>query len=464
MTANRSPFDVASTLWTDAGGPTQTLGSLSLTGADAVLPSIFRVGTAAITTIAGAVLATAEIAHHRTRRRPTVTVGGRESAVAFRSERYLRIDGQPVPNPWDPISGYYRCGDDRWVQLHCNFPHHRDGVLDHFGLPADRSQLEAAIAERAAPDVESELAAKGLCVAMMRSRDEWRAGPGAPLGDQPLVQISRIGDAPPRPLRAGSGGPLSGLRVLDLTRVLAGPICSRFLASHGADVMRVGASRLPTIGTLLADTNLGKRWADIDLKSGEGTAALRALEHDADLFIQGYRPGAINDLGFGPEAVAERQPGIVYVSISAFGHDSPWAPRRGFDSLTQMASGIAEEAARAKGLDGPVPLPCQALDHGTGYLAAMGALLARRRVALEGGSWHVQVSLARTGWWLDDLGRVPGGFDHPDPTAADVAELLVSSSSTTGPTRHAPPPGQLDASPGRWVLPAPTKPNSAARW
>ena len=236
------------------------------------------------------------------------------------------------------------------------------------------------------------------------------------------MSIEQIGDAPPEALSAAAR-PLAGIRVLDLTRIIAGPVCGRALAVHGADVLLVGASHLPSLRPLVVDTGRGKLSAFIDLREARGREALAVLARDADIFAQGYRPGVIAALGFGPEEVAKIRPGIIFVSLCAYGHHGPWAPRRGFDSLVQTASGFNAAEAEAFGASEPKPLPGQALDHATGYLMAFAAMAALIHRAERGGSWHVRVSLAQTAHWLRRLGRIDG-IACSDPKFDDVRDRL----------------------------------------
>jgi crotonobetainyl-CoA:carnitine CoA-transferase CaiB-like acyl-CoA transferase len=269
----------------------------------------------------------------------------------------------------------------------------------------------------------------------------------------PLLEIVRIGDAPAEPLPPGAR-PLSRVRVLDLTRVLAGPVCGRTLAAHGADVLRVTGPHLPDIPGLDIDTGRGKLSAHIDLRGDDGKATLAALLAEADIFVQGYRPGGIAERGFSPERAAEVRPGIVYVSLSAWGHVGPWSTRRGFDSLVQTASGVNHAEAEVAGVDKPVELPCQALDHGAGYLMATGAMLALKRRAEIGGSWLVRLSLAQVGHWLTGLGRLPDGRTGAPITRADLPHLLDELPSRYGKLsalRHA---GQLSETPPGWDRPS----------
>src|SRR5581483_7512470 len=256
-----------------------------------------------------------------------------------------------------------------------------------------------------------------------------------------------------RPLPAAAERPLSGIRVLDLTRVIAGPVCGRTLAAHGADVMRITAPHLPGLPMLDIDTGRGKLSAALDLRSPDDRERLAGLLREAHVFVQGYRPGGIAALGFSPEACAEIRPGIVAVTLSAYGRAGPWASRRGFDSLVQNVSGINHAEAEAAGVPPPKELPAQALDHASGYLMAFGAMTALARKEREGGSWHVRVSLAQTGHWLTGLGRLRNGFDAPDPKHADVADLLEEAPGPLGRltfVRHA---AQLAETPARWDRP-----------
>ncbi|MGW5266721.1 CoA transferase [Microbispora sp. NPDC004025] len=279
------------------------------------------------------------------------------------------------------------------------------------------------------------------------SRTEPPSGGRVWAGETPADPATGL---PPGPYR-----PLSGLRVLDLTRVIAGPVAARALAAYGADVLRVGAAHLPEVPGLVVETAFGKRSCHVDLRSEADT--LRELVRQADVIVQAYRPGALRARGFGPEDLAALRPGIVCVDISAYGGRGPWASRRGFDSLVQMACGIAHENG-----DGllPSPLPAQALDHGTGYLAAFGAVAALIRRAAEGGSWHVEVSLARTAAWLDELGRV----DAEETRQPPVDDLLATMDSPFGALTYVRPPGAVDGARPHWTSPPPRQGEHPASW
>lgn len=456
--------DALEQIWSALGGAPEAVSRVTLTGVEPALPSSFRVGTAAQATIAASALAASEVDRARNGRRQAVTVDMRHAAAEFRSERLYTIDGKPPGGGWDRIAGVYRTRDGRWVRLHTNFPHHRDGILALLGCDYDRDRVAAALGGWTGQAFEDEVAARGLCATMMRTPEEWAAHPqGRVVARLPLLEIVRIADAPPRPLPPGTR-PLSGVRVIDLTRVLAGPVCGRTLAAHGADVLRITAAHLPAIPSADMDTGRGKLQARVDLDDEAGRATLRALLAETDIFVQGYRPGGVAARGFSPEACAAIRPGIVYVSLNAWGHAGPWEPRRGFDSLMQTATGMNAAEAEAAGVEGPKELPCQANDHAAGYLMAAGAMAALQRRAEVGGSWLVRLSLAQVGHWLMSLGRVENGFAGPDIKRADVADLLEETASGFGAMsalRHA---GQLELTPPGWERPSMPLGSHAPAW
>jgi crotonobetainyl-CoA:carnitine CoA-transferase CaiB-like acyl-CoA transferase len=304
-------------------------------------------------------------------------------------------------------------------------------------------------------DFENAAAAAGLVAAALRRFDEWDLTPqGQALAIQPLFSIERIGDAAPLalPPLSESDRPLSGVRALDLTRVLAGPVSGRALAAYGADVMLINAPHLPNIEAI-ADTSRGKLSALVDLRQPAGQDALARLLAEAHVFIQGYRPGGLAALGWGAQELALRRPGIVYVSLSAYGVHGPWAPRRGFDSLVQTAMGFNHAEGEAAGDGQPRPLPMQIIDEATGYLMAMGISVALWRQQREGGSWHVQLSLAQTGQWLRGLGRVPGGLGVRKPEMTPWLERMHSGFGELVAIRHSADLGRTPAGSTRLSMP-----------
>jgi crotonobetainyl-CoA:carnitine CoA-transferase CaiB-like acyl-CoA transferase len=387
-----TPHDMLADIWQLARLPAAALDRIAFSDAEPALPSSFRVGAVAQATIGAAGLAAAELWRRRGGTAQQVGVDMRHAAHEFLSEHLFTIDGGPPPGIFDKIWGLYQCGDGRWVRLHTNFEHHRDGVLQLLDCDYSREAVAASLRAWKAQAFEDACAEVGAVVSMMRSPEEWQEHPQCQALDQlPLITIEKIGEAPPRPLPP-SDRPLGGLRVLDLTRIIAGPVSGRTLAAHGADVLRVTAPHLPSNRALVIDAGRGKLSTHIDLRAEPGRETLRNLLREADVFTQGYRPGAIAQWGFAPEDAAEIRPGIVYVSLSAFGHQGPWSAKRGFDSIVQTASGINYAEGQAAGVEGPKPLPCQALDHGSGYLMAFGAMAALMRRADVGGSWHVRVA------------------------------------------------------------------------
>ena len=439
-------------LWGRVEGDPTALERATLTGADPVLPTDFKIGAAASAVIAASGLAATEIWRLRTGRGQSVAVDLRAAVAAFRSERYLRAESQPDLDRRDPLFGFYRAGDGRFIQIHSNLPHHRDGALRLLGCEATRDSVAAAVTRWTAADLENAFAAAGLPTGMVRSRAEWWAHPqGQAVASLPLLEIVKIGEAPPEPAGAGPRA-LSGLRVLDLTRVIAGPVCGRTLASFGADVLLVSAAHLPNLPGLVIDTGLGKLSTSLDVRQAGDALRLRALVREADVFCQSYRPGALAHLGLAPEDLARLRPGLVYVTLSAFGHQGPWRERRGFETIIQSVSGMAHEQGQAVGAEGPRHLPAQVVDHGTGYLAALGALVALARRAREGGSYLVRVSLAQTGRWVDGLGRVDGRSAR-DQTLETIPDLLADMDSPFGRLRHVVPAARLSETPAFWSRP-----------
>ena len=439
-------------VWRLGQMPPEALGHAILSGADPVLPSSFAVGTAAQVPIAAAALAACELGHARGQARQEVRVDMLHAALECVG--WFSVDGR-VPEIWDKFSGLYRCADG-WVRVHANFAHHRDGALRLLGLApegAQRADAERALLGWRALEFEQAAADRGLVVAALRRFEEWEQHPqGVAIAAQPLMSFERIGDAPPclLPRLNADQRPLSGLRVLDLTRILAGPACGRALAAYGADVMLVNAPHLPNIESI-SSMSRGKLSAQVDLRSDQGRHDLDELLASTQVFVQGYRPGGIEQLGYGPQALAQRRPGIVCVSLSAYGTEGPWRSRRGFDSLVQTAMGFNQAEAAAAGKPEPKPLPMQILDYATGHLMAFAASAALLRQMREGGSWHVRVSLAQTAQWIRSLGRVPGGLGIAWPDRQPFLETTRSGFGELVAVRHS---AQLSLTPARWTRPS----------
>jgi crotonobetainyl-CoA:carnitine CoA-transferase CaiB-like acyl-CoA transferase len=450
----QTPRDILSDLWRLAGGEPAALDAVTLTGAEPQLPSSFRVGAAAQASIAASGLAAAEIWKARSGEPQQLAVDMVHAVVECRSERYLHLDGKPPPPTWDPTAGVYKTRGGRFVRLHTNFPHHRAAICKVLNCEPEREKIQTALMQWDGEAFETAAYAAGGVVSLMRSYEEWSALPQArALAELPAFTIEKIGEAPPRPWPKGDR-PLAGIRVLDLSRVIAGPVAGRTLAVHGADVMLISGPDLPAIPWLTIDTGRGKLSSFVELKSGEGRDTLRRLLAEADVFSQGYRPRAIASLGFAPEDAAKISPGIVYVTLSAYGHAGPWAERRGFDSLVQTATGFNHAEGQAAGIDGPKELPAQMLDHATGYLMAFGAMMAKLRQSREGGSWHVRVSLAQTGRWLWGLGRIVDGLKTADVKPDAVAPFMEDMRSGFGMLNAVSHAAKLSKTSASWARPA----------
>jgi crotonobetainyl-CoA:carnitine CoA-transferase CaiB-like acyl-CoA transferase len=457
MTSHLSAPQVVTRLWRDAHLAPRALERLTLSGAEPVLPSSFAVATAAQASIAAAALAASEIGRWRNGQAHAVAVDALDAALECTG--HFSVDGR-VPDKWDKLSGLYRCRDGH-VRIHANFAHHRDGALRLLGLAPGpetaRSAVEAAVLGHDAEALEDAAAHAGLVISAARSTAQWQAHPqGQAVATLPLWTCERMGDAAPRasPALADDAAPLSGLRLLDLTRILAGPTCGRALAAYGADVMLVNSPKLPNIESI-ADTSRGKLSCHADLTASDGRDALQALLDSADVLVQGYRPGGLDAQGFGPAQAARLRPGIVYVSLSAYGHVGPWAGRRGFDSLVQTATGFNDDERLAAGGGPPRAMPVQILDYATGFLMAWALQATLLRQWREGGSWHVRLSLAQTGHWLRSLGRVDGGLAAAMPATdphlvhgpsgwgdlAAIPHAARFSRMLTSPLRPSMPPG-----------------------
>jgi len=449
-----SPREILTHLWTLTGGEPATLDAVTLTGEEPQLPSSFRVAAAAQACVAAAGLAAAHVWKLRSGQSQDVAVDMRHAVVECRSERYLRVDGKPPPPAWDVIAGVYKTRDRRFVRLHTNFPHHRDAVCQILNCKAERDDVQAALLRWDAEAFETAAYAAGGVVAMMRSYDEWSDLPQArALAALPLITIEKIGEAAPKAWPRGDR-PLAGLRALDLSRVIAGPVAGRTLAVHGADVLLISGPDLPAIPWLTIDTGRGKLTSFVELRSEQGRGVLRDLLATADIFSQGYRPRSLANLGFSPEQAARINPGIVFVSLSAYGHTGPWAERRGFDSLVQTATGFNHAEAQAAGIDGPKELPAAILDHATGYLMAFGAMMAKARQSREGGSWHVRVSLAQTGRWIWSLGRLPDALKTEELKGVAISPFVEEVASGFGPLRSIRHSAELSKTPAFWARPA----------
>ncbi|RPH77872.1 MAG: CoA transferase, partial [Candidatus Rokuibacteriota bacterium] len=334
-------------------------------GTDPILPTPFRIGETGAAALAAVGLAASDLWELSTGRHQEVAVDIRQATASLRSGHYMTLDGKPVPTDRNTVMGVYPARNGRWSYLHCNFPNHREAALKVLGVPEDREAVRKAVAGWDALELEEAIIAARGAGGMVRTMEEWATHPqAAAIASLPLMEIVKIGASKPEPLPAGDR-PLSGVRVLDLTRVLAGPTCARTLAEHGADVVKITAAHLPNIGYQEYDTGHGKLSANLDLRQAKDLEALRGLVREGDVFSQGYRPGTLGDRGLSPEVLAQLRPGIVYVSLCAFGHVGPWASRRGFDTVVQTVSGITSRQGELfPGAEpGPQFYPMSAIDY-----------------------------------------------------------------------------------------------------
>jgi hypothetical protein len=426
---------VAADLWAVLGGHGDAIDTVLFDGPTHVLPSVFPVTEAATAAVAVATLAVAAADDDP----GPVTIDSHHACAAIRGERFVRIgDGTPPPL-WDPVAGDYQTADG-WIRLHTNYPHHRRAALDILEAPEQREAVAGAVRGWQGDALESAIVGAGGCAAVMRSVDEWHAHPhGRHIDECPVVSVAPIGPAGP-PVVAGG---LEGLRVLDLTRVIAGPTASRFLAGWGADVLRVEAPGFREGRTLVVETGFGKRSCALDLRSTEDRSRFEDLVGGADVVVHGFRPRALDGLGYTTPALIALQPNLIIASECAYGSAGPWSTRRGFDSLVQMSTGLADAGMRAAGADHPVPLPCQLLDHATGLFLAAGVAMARRQQRDRGGAYSVSASLARTARWLESLGRAD--IAAPSADADDVSRWCDTTETPWGPVRHVRQPGSIGA-------------------
>ena len=452
--------DALSTLTPIAGWDAARASEVEFTDdIDPILPTPFRIGETAAASLAAVGLAISDIWELRAGRGQDVGVDVRQATASLRSSRYMTRGGKSIAAERHPLMGVYPAKNGRWSYLHCNFPNHRKVALSVLGVEEDNAAVRKAVSKWDALELEEAIIAAGGAGGMVRSMDEWAQHPQADaVASLPLLEIKKIGDSPPEMLPEGPR-PLSGIRVLDLTRVLAGPTCARTLAEHGADVLKITAPHLASIGSQEFDTGHGKLSAHLDLRQNQDLETLRDLIRQADIFSQGYRPGTLAGRGLSPYDLAALRPGIIYVSLSAFGRVGPWAARRGFDTVVQTVSGItARQGEMFPGSEpGPQFYPVSAIDYLTGYLMAFGTLLALARRVTEGGSWLVSISLAQTGRWLVGRGQVSeeGLRDVPeDFTSEEIASWSTFSDLSVGRVSHLAPVLQLSETHPHWSRPA----------
>jgi crotonobetainyl-CoA:carnitine CoA-transferase CaiB-like acyl-CoA transferase len=436
-----------------------------------VLATRFAADEAVSAALAAGGAVAADLWEMRSGQGQSVEVSTREAAASLTSYGFLRFeDPAQAPPLRDPamlrsgVLGFHATGDGRHVLLHPSFPPGTERILRALDCVAEPDAVKAACLARTAQEIEDAVAAERGCAGVVRAPEEWDASEqGRQLAAHPPVEVIKIADSPPEPMPAMGEAPLSGIRVVDMTRVLAGPTCARTLAQYGADVLYLASPKLPASNGFLPDTNHGKLSAWLDLDEAAGRERLRGLLAEADVFSQGYRTGAMERMGFGPAELAALRPGLVYTSINCYGHEGPWRGRAGWEQLAQTVTGMAHVHG---GAEGPQLQPGAVTDYTTGYLAAFGSLIALQRRALYGGSYLVRVSLCQTGMWVRGLG-VAGPAQMTSARkleSAEVGGFLTSSHGGYGRLTHLRPAVRMGKTPARWARPVVKLGTHPAAW
>lgn len=456
------PTPLASILesfWSALGGEPADLEAMEVSGTGA-LPSTFAVTDFAGAAVAAAAAAIREIVRSNTGSRPMLTVDRRLSSLWFGMS--IRPQGWSLPALRDPVTGDYRT-EDGWIRIHANAPRHRAAAEKVLDCGGDTRALARAIAGWTGSRLESAIVAAGGCAAQMRTCEQWREHPqGVAVASEPLIHILRT-SAPAgcRERRGSPDRPLAGIRVLDLTRVLAGPVATRFLAGYGAAVLRIDPPDWDEPG-LVPEVALGKRCSRLDLNTPADRQRFESLLRTADILVHGYRPGALAALGYGGRARQELAPGLIEVSLNAYGWSGPWSQRRGFDSLVQMSAGIAAAGMAWRAAGRPMPLPVQALDHATGYLIAAAALRGLAQRLATGRGSRARLSLASTAKALIDCGMREVDAPLEPESAEDIDPKLEET--RWGAARRLRPPVTIEGVPMYWTLPATSLGSAAASW
>jgi hypothetical protein len=423
------------------------------------LPSVFAVTDFAAAAVAAAGAAVGELVAARFGAAPGVAVNRRLASLWFGFS--IQPVGWTLPAAWDALAGDYPTADG-WIRLHTNAPHHRDAALSVLGVPADKSEVSRAVALWKADALETAVVQSEGCAAAMRSMATWAThAQGESVNREPLMAARGTDDSGPSTMSGTRARPLQGIRVLDLTRVLAGPVATRFLAGFGADVLRIDPPTWDEPG-VVPDVTLGKRCARLDLRDSHGRVVFLDLLRSADVLVHGYRSDALDKLGLDARTRREIRPGLVDVSLNAYGWSGPWRHRRGFDSLVQMSAGIADAGMRMLGRDRPTPLPVQALDHTAGYLMAAAVVRGLTHRIGTGRGFEGRTSLARTAQLLvgGPAGRVRGDLGPAEEN--DWSHPIEATEF--GPARRLRPPVAIGDAPMHWDRPAVKLGSSPPAW
>jgi len=444
-------------------------GEVTISGSDPVFSARFKIGETTANILAGIGVAVTDIHEMKTGKRQKVAIDVRHAAATCQSSKFLSkpaADGgwkavesssmthmRSITQPW-------QCKDGRWYLPHFNLPHLHDRVIGVLKCESNADAVKKAISKWDSHDLEEAIAEARACGSIIRSNAEWLEHPhGKVLAGRALIDITKIGDTDPIPFPKGER-PLSGIKVLDLTRILAGPIAARTLAENGANVLMITAKHLPQVPEHVMDTSHGKSSTFLDFNKPEDVATVKKLARNADVFSQGYRPGIMDKHGLSPEQLAKERPGIIYLSISCYGHGGPFSGRGGWEQIGQSATGICLD----NGDERPKLLPASACDYTTGYNGALGVLLALARRAREGGSYHVRVSLCRSGMYIYKQGHVK--YPQPDMglSEAELNAILIESTGGHGALKHLGPVLKMSETKPYWDKPSPVLGANKAEW
>jgi crotonobetainyl-CoA:carnitine CoA-transferase CaiB-like acyl-CoA transferase len=450
-------------------------GEVSIRGSDPFYRAPYRAGECGAACLAATGVAANDIWEIRTGSRQQMEIGVPEAAATLRAGEYTQhrddtgvyrrippsdamVHMRSITQPWPTRDG-------RWFLPHFNLPNLRArvlGVLQCADTPAD---VSAAVRRWNADELEEAVAAARGCGGMIRSTAEWLAHPqGAWLATRPVVEIERMDDSAAEPFHPGPR-PLSGVRVLDLTRILAGPIAGRTLAEHGADVLMITAGHLPQVTEYVRETSHGKRSCFLDLKHPDGSRQFAELARTADIVIDGYRSGRVEALGFGPAQLAALRPGLIHVSVSCFGSGGPFAGRAGWEQIAQSVTGACHTHGQLTGAGQPKLVPVTMCDFTTGYLGAYGAMLALAQRARQGGSWAVRVSLCQSAMFIRRQGLLQEFSDAPEHLAESVlANYYVAADTAYGALKSLGPVLHMSETAPYWASTTVRLGSSSAGW
>ena len=459
-------------------GASDAGGSVAFTGSDPIVRSHFRIGACMAIPAMAAGVGAAAIWRERTGEGQDLSVDLRESVyntmpyvgLILKKKQAAGIidpeDNLPRGFAWrpkvnsrelqlpllfnNPLSfAFFETKDGRMVTPTGLYPQHFTGFLNILGAPPDRAAIAAAIRQWDAEELDDKVGEAGMVMAIHRTKDEWLAHPqGQYLATLPVIEIEKIGDGPPVPFAPNPTQPLSGIKVVSCSHVIASTTASRTLAEYGADVLHVARDQAFEHEGLIIDVNVGMRSTLLNLKDPSHADDLRALLKRTDVFVEGFRGRAMGGLGFGPEDVAEQRPGIVYLSCRAYGWNGPWWNRAAFDMEALTTTGFT----LAEGRGTPRFPPTMVLnDYISGYIGAAGVLAALRRRAKDGGSYHVRITLARAAMWFMSLGQFDSlEFDYTLPEHRMIPLRTLKAKTPYGEVDRLAPQVKLSKTPGRW--------------